>query len=123
MGIVGDTSFPCDTFNIALHLAASLLLIGQGSQHDHWREEFGVSVARTVCGRGREVDEEEVMVVLSFFQEVTKDLQRFKEVLRTAIYSAPSLIGVSYYLDPCSIGTPFLALSRSFRGIVLEPPS
>ena len=34
----------------------------------------------TVCGRGREMDMGEVRMVLNFFQEITKDLEKFVQV-------------------------------------------
>lgn len=76
--VLGDTSLPPHTFNTALHLAASLVLVGggRGSQWDAWGEEF----VGAVCGRGREEDGEEVGLVLGFFRELAKDLERFKEV-------------------------------------------
>ena len=74
LDILTDTSLPISTLNVALHLAASLILIGQDSRG----EGFGTKVVMTVCGRGREIDMGEVRMVLNFFQVVTKDLCRYE---------------------------------------------
>ena len=76
LDILTDTSLPISTLNVALHLAASLILIGQNSRG----EVFGTKVVTTVCGRGREMDMGEVRMVLNFFQEITKDLEKFVQV-------------------------------------------
>ena len=76
LDILTDTSLPISTLNVALHLAASLILIGQ----DSWGEGFGTKVATTVCGCGRERDVGGVRMVLNFFQEVMKDLEKFVQV-------------------------------------------
>lgn len=85
MEVLEDASFPPHTLNTALHLAASLILVSGESRRDRdkWAG-LGVGVVRAVCGRGSreegDEEEEEVKVVLKFFQELTKNHDIFVEV-------------------------------------------
>lgn len=78
-------SLPCDTLNVALHLAASLILVSQDLLE--WGD-WTVDVVRVVSERGTEERaEEEVEVVIGFFQEISQKLSGSFQVCNTVHFS------------------------------------
>lgn len=97
--MLGDPHLPGDTFNTALHLAASLILVspdlrGSGSSGGIGGSESVVArTLQVVCGRGQgEGQDEEVQLVIEFFQELTTDLDMFVEVYFDLVHLNPDLL-------------------------------
>ena len=86
MSILSDSSLNLQVLSVAIHLAASLILITPNLPECHTHIS---TLVRGVCG-GRVATKEEVEFIINFFQELAEKYQDFETVGCSTLDPGPS---------------------------------